>query len=154
MTGAVGLLLATAGVISWFLTIQQLPSTLITLMTIVPGSSLVFLAITALVFIFFGAVVEGLPAVVILLPSLLPVAIQLGIDPIHYAIVIVAAVGIGLFLPPVGVGLFIACGIAGITVDRATRAVLPFVAVLCAGLLIIMLVPWFTLVLPRLFKLL
>jgi C4-dicarboxylate transporter, DctM subunit len=81
VTGAVGLLLATAGVISWFLTIQQLPAMLIGLMTIVPGSSLTFLAITAVVFIFFDAVVEGLPAVVILLPSLLPVATQLGIDP-------------------------------------------------------------------------
>jgi len=78
VTGAVGLLLATAGVISWFLTIQQLPAMLIGLMTIVPGSSLTFLAITAVVFIFFGAVVEGLPAVVILLPSLLPVAGGLG----------------------------------------------------------------------------
>jgi len=154
VTGAVGLLLATAGVISWFLTVQQLPTMLIRLMTIVPGSSFVFLLITAVVFIFFGAVVEGLPAVVILLPSLLPVATQLTIDPIHYAIVIVAAVGIGLFLPPVGVGLFIACGIAGVSVDRATRAVLPFIAVLCAGLVIIIVAPWFTLVLPRIFKLL
>jgi TRAP-type C4-dicarboxylate transport system permease large subunit len=123
-------------------------------MTIAPGSSLVFLVITAVVFIFFGAVVEGLPAVVILLPSLLPVAIQLGIDPIHYAIVIVAAVGIGLFLPPIGVGLFIACGIADVSVDRATRAVLPFIAVLCVGLAVIIVAPWFTLVLPRLFKVL
>jgi len=154
VTGAVGLLLATAGVISWFLTVQQLPAALIRLMTIVPGSSLVFLVITAAVFIFFGAVVEGLHAVVILLPSLLPVAIQLSIDPIHYAIVIVAAVGIGLFLPPVGVGLFIACGIAGVSVDRATRAVLPFIAVLCVGLVVIIVAPWFTLVLPRLFKVL
>ena len=154
VTGAVGLLLATAGVISWFLTVQQLPATLIRLMTIVPGSSLVFLFITAVVFIFFGAVIEGLPAVVILLPSLLPVATQLSIDPIHYAIVIVAAVGIGLFLPPVGVGLFIACGIAGVTVDRATRVILPFIAVLCVGLAVIILAPWFTLVLPRMFKLL
>jgi len=153
VTGAVGLLLATAGVISWFLTVQQLPAMLIGLMTIVPGSSLIFLVITAVVFIFFGAVVEGLPAVVILLPSLLPVATQLAIDPIHYAIVIVAAVGIGLFLPPVGVGLFIACGIAGVTVDRATRVILPFIAVLCLGLMVIILAPWFTLVLPRLFKL-
>jgi len=153
VTGAVGLLLATAGVISWFLTVQQLPAMLIGLMTIVPGSSLIFLVITAVVFIFFGAVVEGLPAVVILLPSLLPVATQLAIDPIHYAIVIVAAVGIGLFLPPVGVGLFIACGIAGVTVDRATRVILPFIAVLCLGLMVIILAPWFTLVLPRFFKL-
>jgi tripartite ATP-independent transporter DctM subunit len=154
VTGAVGLLLATAGVISWFLTVQQLPTMLIRIMTMVPGSSLVFLLITAVVFIFFGAVVEGLPAVVILLPSLLPVATQLAIDPIHYAIVIVAAVGIGLFLPPVGVGLFIACGIGGVSVDRATRAVLPFIVVLCVGLVVIIVAPWFTLVLPRFFKLL
>jgi C4-dicarboxylate transporter DctM subunit len=154
VTGAVGLLLATAGVISWFLTIQQLPAKLIGLMTIVPGSSLVFLVLTAVIFVFFGAVVEGLPAVVILLPSLLPVATQLRIDPIHYSIVIVAAVGIGLFLPPVGVGLFIACGIADVTVDRATGTILPFLAVLCVGLVVIIAAPWFTLVLPRLLKLL
>lgn len=154
VTGAVGLLLGTAGLISWFLTVQQMPAMLIRLLTAVPGSTLVFLAATAVVFIFFGAVIEGLPAVVILLPSLLPVAGQLGIHPIHYAIVIVAAVGIGLFLPPLGVGLFIACGIADVQVDRASRAMLPFVAVLCAGLAIIILVPWFTLVLPRFFNLL
>ena len=111
-----------------------MPAAMIRLMTVVPGSSLIFLLITAAIFIFFGAVIEGLPAVVILLPSLLPVAAGLGIDPIHYAIVIVAAVGIGLFLPPIGVGLFIACGIAEVSVDRATRAMLPFVAVLLIGL--------------------
>src|SRR5262249_8354432 len=74
VTGAVGLLLGTAGLVSWFLTVQQLPDKLIRLMTIVPGSSLVFLFSTAVIFVFFGAVIEGLPAVVILLPSLLPVA--------------------------------------------------------------------------------
>lgn len=153
ITGAVGLLLGVAGVIAWFLTIQQLPQALIGLMTVIPGSKLAFLFLTALVFIFFGAVVEGLPAVVILLPSLLPVVAQLGIDPVHYSIVIVAAVGIGLFLPPVGVGLFIACGVANVPVDRASRALLPFIGVLCVGLTVIILVPWFTLVLPRLFKL-
>src|SRR5262245_66254085 len=109
---------------------------LIGLMTIVPGSSLIFLVITAVVFIFFGAVVEGLPAVVILLPSLLPVATQLAIDPIHYAIVIVAAVGIGLFLPPVVVGLFIACGIAGVSVERDTRCVTAFILTPFVGILV------------------
>src|SRR5438477_650732 len=153
VTGAVGLLLGTAGLVSWFLTVQQLPDKLIRVMTIVPGSSLVFLFTTAVIFIFFGAVIEGLPAVVILLPSLLPVAKGLGIDPIHYAIVIVAAVGIGLFLPPIGVGLFIACGIADLSVDRATPAMMPFVAVLSVGLAVVILLPWITLVLPRLFGL-
>jgi tripartite ATP-independent transporter DctM subunit len=154
ITGAVGLLLGTAGVISWFLTVQQMPAAMIRLMTVVPGSSLVFLFLTAAIFIFFGAVIEGLPAVVILLPSLLPVASGLGIDPIHYAIVIVAAVGIGLFLPPIGVGLFIACGIADLSVDRATRAMLPFILVLVVGLVIVILAPEITLALPRLFHLL
>jgi len=154
ITGAVGLLLGTAGVISWFLTVQQMPAAMIRLMTVVPGSSLVFLFLTAAIFIFFGAVIEGLPAVVILLPSLLPVASGLGIDPIHYAIVIVAAVGIGLFLPPIGVGLFIACGIADLSVDQATRAMLPFILVLVVGLVIVILVPEITLALPRLFRLL
>jgi len=154
VTGSVGLLLSAAGLISWFLTVQQLPSMLIGVMTLIPGSSIVFLLATALVFIVFGAIVEGLPAVVILLPSLLPVATQLGIDPVHYAIVIVAAVGIGLFLPPIGVGLFIASGIAEISIDRASRVMMPFIAVLCVGLLAVIAVPWFTLVLPRLFKLL
>jgi TRAP-type C4-dicarboxylate transport system permease large subunit len=68
--------------------------------------------------------------------------------------VIVAAVGIGLFLPPIGVGLFIACGIAEVSIDRASRVILPFIAVLCLGLAVIIAAPWFTLVLPRMFKLL
>src|SRR5439155_724223 len=94
---AVVLAVALMVYVSWFLTVQQMPAALIRLMTVVPGSSTVFLFATAVIFVFFGAVIEGLPAVVILLPSLLPVAAGLGIDPIHYAIVIVAAVGIGLF---------------------------------------------------------
>jgi C4-dicarboxylate transporter DctM subunit len=152
ITGVIGLLLGAAGVVAWFLTVQQLPAILIEAMSAVPGGPLVFLLLTALLFIFFGAVVEGLPAVVILLPSLLPVVKQLGIDPIHYSIVIITAVGIGLFLPPVGVGLFIACGVGNISVDRATRTMLPYIAVLCAGLAVLIAIPWFSLVLPKLFR--
>src|SRR5262249_8848230 len=141
VTGAVGLLLGTAGLVSWFLTVQQLPAPLISVMTVVPGSSSVFLFATAAIFVFFGAVIHGLPAVVLLPPSLLAVAAGVGSDPIHYAILSVAAVGSGLFLPPIGVGLFIACGIADLSVDRASRAMLPFVAVLGVGLVVIILVP-------------
>ena len=72
------------------------------------------LILTALLFILLGAVLEGLPAVVILLPTFMPVVTRLGIDVIHYSTGVVAATGIGLFLPPIGVGFFIACGIANI----------------------------------------
>jgi C4-dicarboxylate transporter DctM subunit len=154
VTAAVCFLLGTAAVVAWMLAVQQVPARLAALMTGLGGGSALFLVLSALLFIAFGAVLEGLPAVVILLPTFLPVVRQLGIDVVHYSIVVVAATGIGLFLPPIGVGLFISCGIANASMDRVTRAMLPYVLFLCLGLLAVVFVPWFTLVLPRLLKLL
>jgi len=150
VTAAVCFLLGTAAVVAWVLAVQQIPQLLLKAMLAVPGGNLVFLALTALLFIVLGAVLEGLPAVVILLPTFMPVVSRLGIDVIHYSTVVVAATGIGLFLPPIGVGFFIACGIANIPGDRATRAMMPYVYMMCVGLLIVILVPWVTLVVPRL----
>jgi TRAP-type C4-dicarboxylate transport system permease large subunit len=62
---------------------------------------------------------------------------------------VVAATGIGLFLPPIGVGFFVACGIANVPGDRATGAMIPYAYMMCAGLLGVILVPWVTQVLPR-----
>jgi len=153
VTAAVCFLLAVAGVVAWMLAVEQVPAQLASLMTDLPGGALVFLVLTALLFIVMGAVLEGLPAVVILLPTFLPVVKQLEIDVIHYSIVVVAATGIGLFVPPIGVGLFIACAVAGISVDRAVRPILPYILFLCLGLLVVILFPWLTLVLPRVFGL-
>ena len=154
VTATVCFLLGTAAVVAWVLAVEQVPARLAALMTSISGGPAIFLLLTALLFIVLGAVLEGLPAVVILLPTFLPVVKQLGIDVIHYAIVVVAATGIGLFLPPIGVGLFIACGIANISMDRVTRAMLPYVLFLCVGLVAVIFVPWLTLILPRLLKLL
>jgi len=82
-----------------------------------------------------------------------PIAKQIGVHPVHFAIVLTAAVGIGLFLPPIGVGLFISCGIAGITIDRVIGPMMPYILFLCVGLLFVILFPQITLVLPRLFGL-
>jgi C4-dicarboxylate transporter DctM subunit len=153
VTAAVCFLLGTAAVVAWMLAVQQVPARLAALMTSLAGGPALFLVLSALLFIAFGAVLEGLPAVVILLPTFLPVVKQLGIDVVHYSIVVVAATGIGLFLPPIGVGLFIACGIANVSMDRVTRAMLPYVLFLSLGLLAVIFVPWFTLILPRLLKL-
>ena len=141
VTAAVCFLLGTAAVVAWVLAVQQIPQLLLKAMLAVPGGNLVFLGLTALLFIVLGAVLEGLPAVVILLPTFMPVVTRLGIDVIHYSTVVVAATGIGLFLPPIGVGFFIACGIANIPGDRATRAMMPYVYMMCVGLLIVILVP-------------
>jgi len=150
VTAAVCFLLGTAAVVAWILAVQQVPAALLRTMTALSAGPTAFLIFTALLFIVLGAVLEGLPAVVILLPTFLPVVKQFNIDLVHYAIVVVAATGIGLFLPPIGVGLFIACGIANISVDRAVRPMIPYVLFLCVGLLFVILFPWLTLVLPRL----
>jgi tripartite ATP-independent transporter DctM subunit len=139
----------TAAVVAWVLAVQQVPQIFLKAMLAVPGGNIVFLVLTAVLFILLGAVLEGLPAVVILLPTFMPVVTKLGIDVVHYSTVVVAATGIGLFLPPIGVGFFIACGIANVPSDRATGAMMPYVYMMCAGLLVVILVPWFTLVLPR-----
>ena len=153
VTAAVCFLLGTAAVVAWILAVQQVPVALLRAMTELSAGPTVFLMLTALLFIVLGAVLEGLPAVVILLPTFLPVVKQFNIDLVHYSIVVVAATGIGLFLPPIGVGLFIACGIANISVDRVVRPMLPYVLFLCLGLLLVILFPWLTLVLPRAFGL-
>ncbi len=126
---------------------------LLNAITAVPGGTIVFLVLTAALFIVLGAVLEGLPAVVILLPTFLPVVKTLGIDVVHYCTVVVAATGIGLFLPPMGVGFFISCSIANTSVDRASRTMMPYILMMCVGLLVVILFPWVTLVLPRWLKL-
>jgi len=150
VTASVCFLLGTAAVVAWVLAVQQVPQLLLGAMLAVPGGNIVFLVLTAVLFILLGAVLEGLPAVVILLPTFMPVVTRLGIDVVHYSTVVVAATGIGLFLPPIGVGFFIACGIANIPGDRATGAMMPYVYMMCVGLMVVILVPWVTLIVPRL----
>jgi C4-dicarboxylate transporter DctM subunit len=153
VTAAVCFLLGVAAVVAWVLAVEQMPALLLRAIQAASAGPVMFLVFSALLFIVLGAVLEGLPAVVILLPTFLPVVKQLNIDPVHYSIVVVAATGIGLFLPPIGVGFFISCGIAGISVDRAVRPMMPYIIFLCLGLLMVILFPWLTLVLPRLFRL-
>ncbi len=153
VTANVCFLLGTAAVVAWLLAVQQVPAFLVEVMTSLAAGPVMFLLFTAILFVLLGAVLEGPATVVILLPTFLPVVKQLNIDLIHYSIVVTAAVGIGLFLPPIGVGLFIACEIAKITVDRAVRPMLPYILFLSLGLLVVILVPWFTLILPRLLRL-
>jgi C4-dicarboxylate transporter DctM subunit len=153
VTATVCFLLAVAAVIAWMLAVAQVPAAILSAMQAISAGPVTFLVLSALLFILLGAVLEGLPAVVILVPTFLPVVKQMNIDLIHYSIVVTAATGIGLFLPPIGVGLFIACGIAGITVDRVTREMMPYVAMLSLGLLLVIAFPWLTLVLPRVFGL-
>ena len=153
VTATVCFLLAVAAVIAWMLAVAQVPQAILAAMQAASAGPISFLILSALLFIFLGAILEGLPAVVILVPTFLPVVKQMNIDLIHYSIVVTAATGIGLFLPPIGVGLFIASAIAGVTIDKVSREMMPYVLMLMIGLLVVIMFPWITLVLPRLFGL-
>jgi TRAP-type C4-dicarboxylate transport system permease large subunit len=86
-------------------------------------------------------------------PLLLPMVGQFGIDPLQYGIVLIIAMGLGAFSPPIGVGMFVTCSICDTTMENATRHMIPYLLVLVIGLLLVAFVPWFGLVAPRMLKL-
>lgn len=145
------LLVGVATVFSWILTVERVPQAVAALVTGISASPLVFLLVSNLIFIVFGAILEGLPALIVFVPVMYPIATQLGVDPLHYGILIIASIGIGIFLPPIGVGLFIACAIGKMNMMDAGRHMAPYLGILVLGLLVITVVPWFTLVLPQIF---
>lgn len=142
--------LAAASAFAWILVREWVPQTLGQWIGELGQSRALFLGLTLFVFVVIGALLEGLPALLIFGPILFPISRGLGVDPVHYGIVIVAAMGIAFFLPPVGVGLAIASGVARVDVDEVSRAYFPYLLVLLAGLALIAALPELTLVLPRL----
>ena len=115
--------------------------------TSVPGGAAGFMAISMVLFMFLGAVLEGLPAMVLFAPLMFPAAAALGINEIHYAIVTVFCMGIGLFTPPFGVGYFIACAISNVDPREGVCPLLIYLAALLAGLVVVAACPIMTTVL-------
>jgi C4-dicarboxylate transporter DctM subunit len=149
-SGIVIFMVVAASSFSWILAFEQVPAQLASLMLNVSSSPIVFFVLSITIFTLLAAVLEGLPAIIICLPIFLPIAIKFQIDPLHYSIVVVAATGLGLFLPPVGIGLYIASSFANLNADQTFGAMLPYTAVLALGILILMIFPWLTLIIPRL----
>ena len=150
LTGMVLFVVGAAKLLSWTLAVKQVPQTLAASLVELGGGDVGFLILTILVFIPLGAILEGVPAVVMLTPILLPIAKQMGIDPVHYGTVIVATQGISVFLPPVGVSLLVACSVGQVTPAEVARPIIPYLALLFAFTLIIAFVPEVVLFLPRL----
>ncbi len=111
-------------------------------MTGVPGGRWSFLAISIVVFTVLGSVLEGIPAMVLLGPLLFPIAKQIGINELHYAVVVILAMGIGLFAPPFGLGYYAACIVGRVPPERGLRRIWPYLGALTAGIVVIALVPW------------
>lgn len=142
-------LIAGASVFTWLLAREQIPQLVAGAILTISQQPWFFLVASIVILTGFAALLEGFPAVIILGPIFYPLAAHMGVSTLHFSIIIVACVGIGLFLPPVGVGLFIACGIARAPMNKVISTFGPYLLVLLAGLLIIAFIPWITLVLPE-----
>jgi tripartite ATP-independent transporter DctM subunit len=149
LTAAVVFLLAVATVFQYLMGMTGVPVLLGELLKPLESAHWLFLLGVALMTMLFGMVLEGLPAAVVLIPVVFPIATRLGISPIHFDIVQTAAVGIGLFLPPMGVGLLMALRFAQVPVGRHARTYWPYLLALLIGLILIICVPELSLMLPR-----
>jgi C4-dicarboxylate transporter DctM subunit len=149
LTAAVVFLLAVASVYQFLMGMLGVPLLLGELLAPLQTTPWLFLVAVSVIVIMFGMVLEGLPAAVVLIPVIFPIAKKIGIHPIHFNVVLTAAVGIGLFLPPIGVGLLMALRFADISVGQHFRAYWPYLMALFVGLLVLILFPEITLFLPR-----
>ncbi len=150
MSGVVLFVVGAAHLLGWVLAVLQVPQALASSVVAMGGGQVGFMAVTIAVFLVLGAVLEGVPAVVLLTPILLPLANALGIDPVHYGVVIVATQGISVFLPPVGVSLLVACSVGGVGPGEVARPLLPYLALMLALTVVVAFLPGVALFLPGL----
>jgi tripartite ATP-independent transporter DctM subunit len=147
--GMIMFIASTGSALSWVLTLQGVPQRIATWMTDAHVGAVGFLVMTIVLMAFMGAVLEGVPALLVFAPMLLPAATELGVHPLHFGIVLIIAMGIGLFAPPVGAGLYIAAAIGRVLPERAMRPMLVYLTVLTLGVVLVAAVPELTLWLPR-----
>jgi tripartite ATP-independent transporter DctM subunit len=142
LSGAILLIIGCATAMAWALTQSGFSKALVDLMAVVPGGKVGFMAISVIAFTILGSVLEGIPAVVLFGPLLFPVARALGIHEVHYAMVAIFAMGLGLFTPPFGVGFYAACAIGKVAPDQAIGRVWPHLGALFIALIVIAAIPW------------
>jgi C4-dicarboxylate transporter, DctM subunit len=150
ITGSVMFLAGVSMVFSWILAAEHVPEFVSSLIKNMTKDPHVFLFISNMTFVFFTALMDGLPALLIFYPVLSPIAMDFGISALHFALLSIACCGIGLTIPPIGMLLIVVSGIGKIELSQVFRPMIPYVAILLVGLMFIIYIPWITLILPRL----
>ncbi len=148
-TSIIMLVIANSAIFGWILANHQVPQTVAQIFLSISTNKWVILLLINLFLLFVGTFMETTASLIILTPILLPLAVKVGIDPIHFGLVMVLNLVIGLITPPLGVCLFVACGIAKITLEQIVRAILPFLIAAIAVLFIVTYVPELCLWIPR-----
>jgi tripartite ATP-independent transporter DctM subunit len=142
LSGSILLIVGTATAMAWALTQSGFSRQLAAAMAGVPGGAAGFMVLSIVVFVILGSVLEGIPALVLLAPLLFPIAKLMGIHEVHYAMVVILAMGIGLFAPPFGVGFFTACAIGRVEPDEAMGRIWPYLGALLLAVIVVAAVPW------------
>ncbi|GAC1301332.1 MAG: TRAP transporter large permease subunit [Vulcanimicrobiaceae bacterium] len=144
LTGAIMLIIATATAMGWALTQSGFAQQLTSALGHAPGGAAGFMALSVLLFIVLGSVLEGIPAVVLFGPLLFPIAKSFGIDEVQYAMVAILGMGVGLFAPPLGFGYYAACALGRVSPDNAMGRMVPYLSSIVVALVIVAAVPWFS----------
>jgi tripartite ATP-independent transporter DctM subunit len=142
LSGAILLIIGTATGMAWGLTQSGFSRALAAAMTGLPGGSAAFIAVSIVAFMVLGSVLEGIPAIVLFGPLLFPIARAVGVHEVHYAMIIILAMGIGLFAPPFGVGYYAACAIGRVDPAEGIRPIWGYLLALLIGLIIVAIFPW------------
>ncbi|WP_428983579.1 TRAP transporter large permease subunit [Paraburkholderia phymatum] len=142
LSGAILLIIGAATGMAWALTQSGFSGQLAQAMAKLPGGAAMFMAASMLVFIVLGSVLEGIPAIVLFGPLMFPIARQMGIHDVHYAMVVILSMGVGLFAPPFGVGYYSACAVSRIHPDEGMKPIIGYIIALVIGLIVVAAVPW------------
>ncbi|WP_431266992.1 TRAP transporter large permease [Dankookia sp. P2] len=142
LSGSILIILGMATAMAWALTQSGFSRDLAALMRAVPGGAASFMAVSVILFILLGSLLEGIPAIVLFGPLLFPIAQSMGIHQVHYAVVAVLAMGVGLFMPPFGVGFYAACAIGRASPDEVMGRVWPYLSAVILSVIIVAAVPW------------
>jgi len=142
LSGAILMIIGCATAMAWALTQSGFSEQLATVMAGVPGDAAGFILVSILMFVLLGSFLEGIPAIVLFAPLFFPIARHFGIHEVHYAILAVFAMGLGLFAPPFGVGFYAACAIGEVSPERALRRVWPYLGALFLALMLVAIFPW------------
>ncbi|MDO6388387.1 TRAP transporter large permease [Uliginosibacterium sp. 31-12] len=148
-SSVVGAMIAFASVVTYMLTIDMLPHKLLALIQSLTADPTMYLILVAVVLLVVGMFLESNAAYIMLVPLLHPIAIKFGIDPLHFGFLFVFNLVIGMLTPPVGVVLFVICGVSGLKLGELAKHVWPFIAFMYALLLVCMFFPQLVLTLPR-----
>lgn len=149
-TSLVMMLIGFATVMGWLFAVERVPHHLAEMLLSLTTNKVILLFLINVFVLLLGCVLESIPALIITVPVLLPVVTELGVDPVHFGVIIVYNVVLGLITPPLGISLYLVSSIVGMRFEEAVRAILPYLLVLILSLLVITYVPWLSMYLPNL----